>query len=145
MNRGVKQGDAHRVDDQLEVVELSEQRDAELFDRQMHGRVTIGPGQENDTVLEARRRLHDPTIELQPVHSRHQDIADDRVGRGVAVDQLEGLSCRGGLPDVVAAPLEEHPHGAPHRGIIVYYQNIGHFPKEPLPEPTGQVGEKANP
>ena len=61
-----------------------------------------------------------PLAELESAQVRHDHVRDDQIDRrGCLCRRGQGLVAVGRIDDAVAMPLEQPPHAAPHRRIIL--------------------------
>src|SRR4051812_43069550 len=101
-----KQRDAHGVDHEFEIVELAQQWHAELLDFAMDFGFAVRNGEEHHSPVQARHALDKMSVELETGHSRHEHIADYRIGCRRVAQHIEGLEGRVGFDYRVAMLLE---------------------------------------
>ena len=64
----------------------------------------------------------DPPEDLEPVHLRHVEIAEDDVG--VVGEEIQALVARSGLDHIEAAVPEARREGAPLRWVVLYVEDL---------------------
>lgn len=128
------EGDTDGVDHQAEIVHLGEDGNTALLDGNQHFGVAGGAGEEHNALGEVGSVGQQCVVEREPVHLRHENIADHGVYGFVRLNDAQRFGRRAGLGHGESGPLQVAPKRAADRLFVVNDKHIGHTTIQPLAE-----------
>ena len=139
-----EQDEADGIDDERKIIELAQERGAQLFDLTVHGLFVIETREEDESMAECGCTDGKLTIEAKTAHPRHQHIADNGIGWLVAHDQLQRTGRPSRFNHLEAATFQEPPQGPPDGWVVVNNQDFGHRNRKQPGPPLLRQGQPRN-
>ena len=121
-----QQDQPDRVEDDVEIFQLVDQRNSTVFQWLVHRRVPGGAGEEYDSVSQMGRSRHQRVVEVEAVELRHDEVAHHRSDRRIVRERLEGDATRIGFHHGETPALENLAQCAADFALIVYQENGRH-------------------
>ena len=127
-SRVAEQHQPDRIEHDLQIFQLVDERDAPIFQRSVHDRVARRAGQEHHAITEVGRPGHQRIVEIKPVQLGHDEVADHRGDGRIVGKSVERLAAANRLANTEATPLKDLAQSGAHRALVVHQQNRRHGP-----------------